>query len=74
MSRHHTSRRRAYGRRQHELHERQEPLRPWGLEPAEDGLGFDGAPEPFDSVEDVPGLQLGHLFGHQRWRFAQGRG
>jgi hypothetical protein len=77
MSRHQKSRRRTYGRRQHELRERPRPLETWALEAGADpdplAPAFD-ALDAFDQRDEAAGLQLGHLFGRQGWRWAQGRG
>jgi len=77
MSRHQKSRRRAYGRRQHELRERLRPEEAWyvegGADPHPLGPGYE-ALDALDQRDEAAGLQLGHLFGRQGWRWAQGRG
>ncbi len=71
MSRHQASRRRAYGRRQHELHERHQRDSVWLDEP---GPGTGSGGRELDEREKFHGLQLGDLFGRQGWRWAGDRG
>ena len=76
MSRHQKSRRRSYGRRQHELKERPQ-VDGWPFDAGGDaepqGSGFE-ALDALGEIDEGVGLQFGHLFARQGWRWAQGRG
>ena len=68
MSRHQSHRRRTYGRRQHELHERRFDRGTWDMSDDARGTQLDGADDGFGS-----GSPLFDLLS-PRIRFAQGRG
>ncbi|MFI5262499.1 MAG: hypothetical protein ACHQZR_08100 [Candidatus Limnocylindrales bacterium] len=68
MSRHQANRRRTYGRRQHELREREDPGMDW---PA-DGPAV--SPRDLAATDELRPLPLGDLLGHPLWRWVPGRG
>ncbi|KRT63609.1 MAG: hypothetical protein XU10_C0009G0056 [Chloroflexi bacterium CSP1-4] len=68
MSRHQSRRRRTYGRRQHELHERRIDRGTWDMSDDARGTRLDGADDGFGS-----GSPLYDLLS-PRLRFAEGRG
>ncbi|HTS14936.1 MAG TPA: hypothetical protein VMH24_04660 [Candidatus Sulfotelmatobacter sp.] len=76
MSRHQANRRRNYGRRQHELHERDEQPREWlaGPEPEPDWSHLERSHIERAPVDDLRPMPLGDLLGHHRWRWVAGRG
>ena len=68
MSRHQANRRRTYGRRQHELHQRQDEAGEWPAEGPEESRR-----ELLEADEARPS-PLGDLLGHPHWRWVTGRG
>ena len=72
MSRHQANRRRNYGRRQHEIHERDVPTMDWQAPTESPPV------ERFQAerahAEEMRPLPLGDLLGHHRWRWIAGRG
>ncbi|HXR27324.1 MAG TPA: hypothetical protein VN771_05625 [Candidatus Baltobacteraceae bacterium] len=75
MSRHQANRRRNYGRRQHEIHEREVPPVDWqsAAEPAEPAEP-EWARVERSWMEGSRPLPLGDLMAHPRWRWTAGRG
>ena len=68
MSRHQANRRRTYGRRQHELHERQDPAGEWPGEPPDEPR------RDLIQTDEPRPSPLGDLLGHPGWRWVTGRG
>jgi hypothetical protein len=68
MSRHQASRRRTYGRRQHELHERHDETIEWPND------GPDPPRGDITPAEEHRPQPLGDLLGHAPWRWVTGRG
>lgn len=72
MSRHQANRRRTYGRRQHEIHEREVP--PMDRQSATDPAPIEPKSAERGHVDEMRPLPLGDLLGHHRWRWIAGRG
>jgi len=68
MSRHQANRRRTYGRRQHELHERPEQGPEWLGEVPDTSL------RDLATTEEMRSMPMGDLMSRPLWRWAPGRG
>ncbi|HXX61677.1 MAG TPA: hypothetical protein VEI48_10355 [Candidatus Sulfotelmatobacter sp.] len=72
MSRHQANRRRNYGRRQHEIHEREVRPLDWRSDPEAPEAEWTHAERAY--MEGPRPLPFGDLMGHPRWRWMAGRG
>ena len=71
MSRHQANRRRTYGRRQHEIHEREVPPMDW--QSVSEPAPFERIPAERAHADEMRPTPLGDLLGHHRWRWIAGR-